>query len=94
MSYYFENTNEETKKLVWAKGKIIPDYSPDLWRWDACGKPIRYTDHGNTESKYGWEIDHMYPRAYGGKTTLDNLQPLQWELNRAKSDKYPWSCPV
>ncbi|MGC2237088.1 MAG: HNH endonuclease signature motif containing protein [Pyrinomonadaceae bacterium] len=53
---------------------------------------MRYTDHGNTNSEFGWEIDHIYPEARGGKTVLGNLQPLYWKTNRQKSDTYPWSC--
>jgi 5-methylcytosine-specific restriction endonuclease McrA len=48
--------------------------------------------HGNTESEHGWEIDHIYPTALGGQTELDNLQPLNWQNNRAKGDTYPWRC--
>lgn len=67
-------------------------YHPAVWRRDACGHAMRYTDHGNTNSEFGWEIDHIYPEARGGKTVLGNLQPLYWKTNRQKSDTYPWSC--
>jgi len=52
----------------------------------------KYSDHGNTEAKYGWEIDHIKPLAMGGLDNIDNLQPLQWENNRKKGDTYPWNC--
>lgn len=91
--YPFQSAGEETKRTVWEKGREIPDYDSDVWRWDICGKPIRYADHGDTDSENGWEIDHIYPITLGGATTLDNLQPLQWENNRLKGDNYPWSCP-
>jgi len=49
--------------------------------------------HGVTSSQWGWEIDHIKPVAKGGPDDLSNLQPLQWENNRHKSDDYPqWSC--
>ena len=97
-NYPFKTAEEKTKLSVWAKGEIIPDkdenhWSPEKWRYDICGNPIKYSEHGNTDSKHGWEIDHIKPSAEGGKDTLDNLQPLQWETNRTKGDNYPWSCP-
>lgn len=95
--YPFKSTDEQTKKAVWAKGKTINEkgtqYDPNVWRRDICGRAMKYSEHGNTSSEYGWEIDHIKPEAKGGKTTLDNLQPLYWKNNRSKGDTYPWSCP-
>jgi 5-methylcytosine-specific restriction endonuclease McrA len=79
-----------TKDKVWEKGKIIPGYDKDLWRYDVRGKPIKCSEYGNTDSKNGWEIDHIVPVAKGGTDDLSNLQPLQWEVNREKGDIYPW----
>ena len=96
--YPFRTAEEETKLRVWAKGKIVPDkdgnhWDPAVWRYDNCGKPMKYSDHGNTNSNVGWEIDHIIPTAKGGPNTYENLQPLQWENNRTKSDNHPWTCP-
>ena len=77
---------------VWQKGRAINGYLPSEWRYDLCGKPIKYSDYGNTNSLYGWEVDHIIPVAKGGLDNLNNLQPLQWENNRKKSDSYPWYC--
>ncbi len=71
---------------VWCKGRVEPGYSPDEWRRDVYGNPIKYSDYGKTESRYGWEIDHIIPQAKGGTNAIHNLQPLQWEINRRKSD--------
>jgi len=81
-NYPFKTTDEQTKLTVWAEGKIIPDkdgnhWDPAVWRYDICGLPMKYTDHGDTNSKHGWEIDHKKPTAKGGQNTFDNLQPLQ-----------------
>ena len=92
--YPFWYADENTKRLVWNKGSAIPGFSPDLWRRDVCGHAMSYQEHGNTNSQFGWEIDHIYPREKGGPTTLDNLQPLYWRTNRVKSDEVEWACPV
>ena len=92
--YPFKNAEEQTKLAVWAKGRIIPNqngnnFRPEEWRHDSSGFPIRYSDHGNTNSEYGWEIDHIKPKAGGGTDSIENLQPLQWNNNRTKGDNYP-----
>ncbi len=79
-------------KAVWSKGSVINGYDPAIWRYDICGAVMKYSDYGNTNSKHGWEIDHIKPVAKGGSDDLANLQPLQWENNRRKSDAFPWSC--
>ncbi len=90
--YPFFGADEPTKLEVWRKGKPIAGYDSAVWRHDICGHVMKYADHGNTNSEHGWEIDHVYPRALGGQTTWDNLQPLNWKNNRAKADRYPWAC--
>ncbi len=85
--------SESTKKAVWNKGKEIPDYSADVWRWDKCGKVMKYSEHGNRDSEYGWEIDHINPVSNGGSDNIGNLQPLNWSNNVDKADKLNWSCP-
>jgi 5-methylcytosine-specific restriction endonuclease McrA len=72
---------------VWNKGRPIPGYDRDVWRHDTYGSVMRFQDYGNTDSEYGWEIDHIYPVAQGGSDDLSNLQPLFWKNNRSKGDK-------
>ncbi len=90
-SYPFNNTDDSTKRQVWQKGVIIEGYNANVWRRDIYGFAMKFEEHGNTNSQYGWEIDHIKPKAKGGETTWDNLQPLQWENNRKKGDNYPWN---
>ncbi|MFZ0887385.1 MAG: HNH endonuclease signature motif containing protein [Candidatus Binataceae bacterium] len=71
------------KDEVWAKGRVIPNFDPSVWRWDSYGSVMRYSDYGQTP-EYGWEIDHIDP---DGSDELWNLQPLNWLNNRRKSDK-------
>ena len=77
---------DKKKDQVWDKGKPIRGKNPDAWRKDAHGNKIRYGSYG-TEGKYGWEIDHKHPESKGGSDKLSNLQPLQTDANRKKSDK-------
>ncbi len=90
--YPFSNVKEQDERSVWNKGIIEIHKDKDVWRLDICGNTIKYSEHGNTNSDYGWEIDHINPSANGGSDDLTNLQPLQWKNNRQKGDTYPWSC--
>ena len=64
-------------------------------RKDACGAWIRWEDYGDTNSQYGWEIDHTVPVSLGGSNHRSNLRALHWENNRAKSNSLiPNYCVV
>jgi 5-methylcytosine-specific restriction endonuclease McrA len=84
----FEQT---TIKAVWSKGRVIDGYDAALWRRDLTGHAMKFTDYGDTNSTFGWEVDHIKPVARGGSDDITNLQPLYWENNRRKGDSYPWS---
>jgi len=94
MTYYYSghNVSDKLKRDVWEKGQPIDGYDRNLWRRDTCGHAMRFSDHGNENSQYGWEIDHIVPVSKGGSDSLPNLQPLYWENNRKKGNKYPWYC--
>lgn len=85
--------SEGIKRAVWQKGTIIPNYSPDQWRWDKCGFVMKWSEHGNRQSEHGWEIDHINPVSNNGSDELNNLQPLNWRNNADKGDNLNWSCP-
>lgn len=86
--------SEEQKNAAWQKARIVPGSDPRISRKDACGAWIRWGDYGNTESQWGWEVDHIYPRALGGTSNLSNLQALHWRNNRAKSDSITGFVPA
>lgn len=76
---------------VWERGRPIDRFDQNVWRYDRCGKPMKFSDYGKTDSEHGWEVDHIKPVANGGTDDLSNLQPLQWDNNRRKGDTYPWN---
>ncbi|RCS55772.1 HNH endonuclease [Bremerella cremea] len=84
--------NDATKLAVWQKGCVIAGYDPAVWRIDACGSFMRFSEYG-TLSDYGWEIDHVKPVSKDGRDDLYNLRPLHWQNNRSKGDDWPnWRC--
>lgn len=74
---------------VWKKAKTIRALNPEVWRRDPYGNKIRKSSFG-TEGEYGWDIDHKKPLEKGGSDKPQNLQPLYWEENRSKGNKYPY----
>jgi 5-methylcytosine-specific restriction endonuclease McrA len=82
--------DEGTINAVWNRAKIVSGIDPNFRRKDACGAWIQRSLYGNTaQTGMGWEIDHIMPVSRGGLDSLANLQPLQWQNNRAKGDKFP-----
>jgi HNH endonuclease len=71
----------DRKLTVWAKGHIIPGYHPAVWRRDDFGRAMCYSDHGDRDSEYGWEIDHIRPTRLGGVDDIANLRPLHCANN-------------
>ncbi len=71
---------------VWSKAIIILGQDSRLLRKDQCGAWIKWTDYGNRNSAFGWEIDHITPTSKGGSDYLFNLRPLHWRNNARKSD--------
>ena len=81
MNQMFFEWTEETKKLVWEKGEIMFGWNSYDWRKDDLGNIIKYSEYGNRNSNYGWEVDHIVPKSQGGSDKLHNLRPLQWYAN-------------
>jgi len=76
--------------VVWEKAEKDPGFI--TFKKDCCGALIQKNKYG-TRSEHGWEIDHIKPVSKGGTDDLSNLQPLQWENNHYKADKWPeWEC--
>jgi 5-methylcytosine-specific restriction endonuclease McrA len=58
-----------------------------MFRRDVFGALMKFSDQGNRQSIYGWEIDHIVPVARGGSDRIENLQPLHWQNNVVKADR-------
>lgn len=77
--------SEKTIEAVWAKAKPDPWFT--YFKRDTFGVTIQKDGYA-TQSKFGWEIDHILPVSKGGTDDLENLQPLHWENNLKKGDNY------
>ncbi len=81
---------EQMIQAVWNKAVVVSGADPNILRKDVCGAWIRRSEYGKTtEYGSGWEIDHIQPVSSDGADVIGNLQPLQWQNNREKGDKWP-----
>ena len=82
---------------VWDRAIKVDGYDSTRCRKDACGAWIIRDKYGDSDSIYGWQIDHIVPRslleANGfSDEEIDNqlnLRALQHDNNASKSDDYP-----
>lgn len=84
---------DDMKLRIWNKGTDISLKSNSEWKKDKCGAVMKFSEYGNRNSEYGWEIDHIVPVSIIANDNEGNLQPLNWRNNASKSDKLNWSCP-
>ncbi len=73
-------------KEIWNKGVVLDGYDSEKYRLDACGAIMQFDLYGDTNSIYGWNVDHILAIAKGGTDELSNLRPMQHQNNTAKSD--------
>lgn len=73
--------DQETIMAVWNKGKLILTHDSREWRRDDYGNVIRFSEYGDRQSDYGWEIHHVRPTVLGGGDEMGNLRPLHWKAN-------------
>ncbi len=76
MSNIKNNWSDTVKTAVWKKGRINPDYSPKVLRWDRNGNLMMWSEYGQTHSKFGWKIDLINPALNEGEEDLNNLHPV------------------
>ncbi|XP_039846287.1 uncharacterized protein LOC120705821 isoform X2 [Panicum virgatum] len=66
-------------------------FDPALFRVDAYGNVLYL--HADSASPLGWDIDHWFPCARGGKTVPSNLRIVQWQVCRKKQNKLEFLMP-
>jgi hypothetical protein len=81
--------SEALLQKVWEKGNAA-NFDPEIWRKDQCGAWISRIRHGDRNSDYGWEIDHINP---DGGDDPSNLRPLQWKNSLDKAAGR-LKCPI
>ena len=64
------------REAVWKKGRINPDYSPEVLRWDNRGRIMMWSKYGRTDSIFGWSIEAHSPLEDDDLKNLDNLHPV------------------
>ena len=88
---------EEQIQNAWNRATVVEGYDKDRYRKDACGAWIIRNKYGDTDSLYGWEVDHIVPQSLlrdkgFSEGVIDNslnLRALQHENNASKSDDFP-----
>ena len=89
--------SEELKLKIWKQAREVDGYDKDQVRKDACGAFMIYDKYAITDDIYGWQIDHICPRAIleelgYNEDEIDNivnLRAMNWRNNNSKSDDYP-----
>lgn len=80
----FMDLNKETAMRLWNKtfGKktTVEDYT---------GRKIVKGAYNNRNSKFGWNVDHIYPQSKGGATNDSNLIVCHILTNDEKANKFP-----
>ena len=85
--------NDSKINEVWCKGEIVVGYDEKYVRQDQCNAWIKYSEYGNRDSRFGWEMHHILAKSKGGSDDVSNLIPLQWE-NNLDTAEYDISCSV
>ena len=68
--------DRRVREAVWKKGRINPDYSPEVLRWDSRGRIMMWSKYGRTDSIFGWSIEAHNPLEDTSLDNLDNLHPV------------------
>ncbi len=76
--------NKETAMRLWSK-----QFGKNQKAFDFSGREMAKAAYGDRGSKFGWNLDHIYPQSLGGKDTESNLICCHILTNDEKADKFP-----
>ena len=79
---------KEQRILIWQKADVLENKDPNEWRIDPCGACINWNEF-RKRTKYGWNIDHILPKAKGGTDMIHNLCVMHWKNNNSKGHDFP-----
>jgi hypothetical protein len=64
-------------------------YGTKITVTDYSGRIMDKSAYGNSDSKFGWNIDHIRPESAGGTNKQCNLEICHIQTNIEKADKFP-----
>ena len=77
--------NKETAMRLWVKQFVKRKKAIDF-----TGREIAKTAYNNRGSKYGWNVDHIFPVSKGSKTADYNLICCHIQTNSEKANPFPY----
>ncbi len=64
---------------AWERCARIPGCDKAIWRQDAQGRVIRWSDFGDRFSRYGWEVvSRTRPGVWGRALAVKRLEAVHW----------------
>lgn len=64
---------------AWERCALIPGCDRAVWRQDAAGRVIRWSDFGDRFSRYGWEVaSRPRPGVLGRALAAKRLEAVHW----------------
>ena len=64
---------------AWERCARIPGCDKAIWRQDAQGRVIRWSDFGDRFSRYGWEVvSRARPGVWGRALSVKRLEAAHW----------------
>lgn len=79
-------SHKQELRQIFNKGHPIPGKNPSMYRKDAYGNTLKFSDHGKNVPT-GWHKHHVIAKNKGGSDDVSNLEPLQASKNMSIGDR-------